>query len=161
MQRKLFISPHPDDECLWGAYTIQREMPEVFIFRDMKALWRCDESREAMAYLGLPQPNLHFIDRLDQLIHPSNVDIVWAPAMQGGHPFHDEVCEYAIRTYGIKVVLYSCYTKDKLKPPFGRVKVDATERMQKRKVEALRFYESQRQISKVHFNLECKDEYYL
>ena len=162
MNKTIFISSHPDDECLWGAYTIQRELPDidVFIYRELKAIWRCDESREAMEYIGLPQPNLHFIDRFKQLPAADSVNTVYAPAMQGGHPFHDETCEYAIRTYGTKAILYACYTKDKTKPPFGRVKVEATERMQKRKAEALRYYESQRYIAKVHFDLESKDEFY-
>lgn len=162
----LFIAPHPDDECLWGAYTIQRELNNIVVavIKVQRELWRCDESRAAMEWLGLPQQNLKFYDRfdgipmLDQMGNPW--EKVYVTAMQGGHPFHDEVCETTIRKHGDRVVLYSAYTKKKENPPFGRWKVESTERMQKRKVEALLRYESQQRISAVHFGLKCKDEYY-
>lgn len=34
MSRKLFLSPHNDDEALFGAFTIQRERPDVCVVFD-------------------------------------------------------------------------------------------------------------------------------
>lgn len=159
--KKLFISPHPDDECLWGAYTIQAVKPIVVIVRDLNALWRNDESIAALAHLEIPRENIRFIDKLCEVpfVWDAEIETVYAPAMQGGHPLHDEICEQCIRRWGAKVILYSAYGKRKDEPPFGRWKVESTERMRKKKVEALRLYESQHRIAAVHFNLKCKDEY--
>jgi len=157
---KIFISPHPDDECLFGAYTIQRDKPDLFVFRDRAAIWRCDETRAAMEWLELSQEKIHFIDTFNQLPNVKDVETVYAPAMQGGHQYHDEVCKRAILQYGPKVIFYATYDRYKSEPPFGRWKVDATERMKKRKIEALVYYESQRKIAAIHFNLISKDEYY-
>jgi hypothetical protein len=157
---KIFISPHPDDECLFGAYTIQREKPDLFVFRDRTAIWRCEETLAAMEWLELLQEKIHFIDTFDQLPNVKDVETVYAPAIQYGHPFHDAVCKHAILKYGPKVIFYATYGRNKSEPPFGRWKVDATERMKKRKIEALVYYESQRKITAIHFNLISKDEYY-
>lgn len=114
----LFISPHCDDETLFGAYTIMREKPIVAIFKDVLHIYRHDESRAALDWLELPRDNIKFISALHEL--GTDYEKVYAPAMQGGHPFHDEVCELAIRQFGAKVVLYSTYTKNKASLPFGR-----------------------------------------
>lgn len=160
--KKLFIAPHPDDECLWGAYTIQRELPFVVIVRDLRALWRNEESIMALDHLGVPYNQIRFVDKLCEvsLAWDAEIEKVYAPAMQGGHPLHDELCEQSIRRWGAKVILYSAYGKKKDEPPYGRWKVESTERQRKRKIEALRFYESQHRVAAVHFNLKSKDEYY-
>lgn len=68
---KLFISPHNDDETLFGAFTILRERPLVLIVTDsarqaskgITAEQRRIESQNALRVLGAPSAFLGIQDR--------------------------------------------------------------------------------------------------
>lgn len=72
---KLFISPHNDDETLFGAFTLLRERPMVLIVTDsarqkakgITAYERHQESRAALAILGVQMGFLGIPDDLLEL----------------------------------------------------------------------------------------------
>lgn len=150
---KLFISPHPDDECLFGAYTIIKEKPLVAVFNFMGRQDRSNESKEAIKLLGAESV---FIDSITEMGY--YYDVVYAPALQGGHPWHDEVCKMAIKRYSNKVVYYATYDKLNIQP-YGRFLVSASDEMKDLKRKALLCYKSQIAETPVHFLIENKDEY--
>lgn len=153
MLKRLFLSPHPDDETLFGAYIIQIGNPLVAIFNN--EVERINESREAMKILGAEMVVINDITEL-----PKDFDIVYAPAMQGGHPFHDQVCRQAIRYFGENVFFYATYERENL-TPYGRFQVGpVTEEMKLKKLEALNCYKSQLEKTPIHFQIKSKDEYY-
>lgn len=69
---KLFVSPHNDDEVLFGAFTLMTERPYVAIVYDSyvqheRELKGCDwesrrrETLEACAVLGIPRAHVFFL----------------------------------------------------------------------------------------------------
>lgn len=108
---KLFVSPHNDDEALFGAFTLLREKPEVLIVFDgyiqhlrgarVSALERRNESIAAMEILGIARLRflgLHdddstvtseMIRREIKALCPTEI---YAPASEpGGHHQHNLV----------------------------------------------------------------------
>jgi LmbE family N-acetylglucosaminyl deacetylase len=151
----LFLSPHCDDETLFGAYTIMRDKPLVAIY--LSSMERMQESAKAMKVLGAP---LMFIESIDTMIF-DEFDVVYAPAIEGGHPLHDEIGRKALEKWGDKVIQYSTYRSGSDLLPRGSIKVHATEDMKKKKIEALKCYVSQIKETPCHFEQDNKDEYYV
>ena len=125
---KLFLSPHPDDETLFGAFTLMREKPLVVIVTDsyvqqnrgenITPQQRFQESVNAMNILGCSVMRLGIRDDIinelaltDRLAWFKNFDTVYAPAIQGGNPVHDLVGKVALKVFGDKVKQYSTYAK--------------------------------------------------
>jgi LmbE family N-acetylglucosaminyl deacetylase len=144
----LFISPHCDDETLFGAYTIMNEKPKVYIWETTPE--RLNESIEALKILGG-----EFTDTLK-----GNWEKVYAPALENGHPLHDECHNYAKDRFE-NVIYYSTYRSGEDLQSKGNIKVEATEEMKQKKIEALKCYKSQIEATPCHFKLENKDEYYI
>ena len=71
MNKNIFLSPHNDDEVLFGAYTIMREKIPVIICTDSysqyNVLIRRNETRNAMDLLGVEVFFLGIPDILDDL----------------------------------------------------------------------------------------------
>ena len=110
---KLFISPHNDDETLFGAFTILRERPLVLIVYDswvqfrrgdpVTALERRNESLAAMNILGA---EVQFCGLSDEVLSIPECETalrpylkaqrVWAPAFErNGNPHHNLVASVA------------------------------------------------------------------
>jgi len=114
---KLFLSPHPDDECLFGAYTIMRERPLVVIvthptLQGNNGYERLLESYRAMrllnapvCFLGIDEHNLNENNLFSKLISLYTENIVYVPELEDGNPQHNLVNLVAsdifpnIRTY--------------------------------------------------------------
>lgn len=154
MNKKLFIAPHCDDETLFGAYTIIREKPLVVIIAADPR--RQSESEAAMNILGAG--GLIFVDALESLSW-MDVEVVYAPGLEGGHPLHDFVSREAKRIWGDKVIQYSTYRSPTDLLPRGRLKVGATKEMEELKLMALDCYKSQHVATPVHFEQVDKSEY--
>jgi LmbE family N-acetylglucosaminyl deacetylase len=107
---KIFISPHNDDEVLFGAFTLLRERPlVVFVFDSYvqpsrglsgtSAERRRAESLEACGILGCECRFLGLRDdaeasaiRIGSLIEDLEPSEIWAPASEvGGHAQHNLV----------------------------------------------------------------------
>jgi LmbE family N-acetylglucosaminyl deacetylase len=151
---KLLIAPHPDDETLFAAYTIMAEKPLVAVFNFKNRTDRNEESVAAMKFLGA---KVVFIDSIHELGY--DFESVYAPALQGGHPWHDAVCKMAIERYGERVIYYATYERGNLQP-YGRFLVNADAEMKNKKHLALLCYKSQRVEYPWHFELENKNEYF-
>lgn len=150
---KLFLAPHPDDETLFGAYIIMNEKPLVAIYSSTEE--RNKESEAAMKILGAP---VVFIKNLDQL-NSLDPEIVYAPALEGGHPLHDKMHRLAKAKWGNRCAFYSTYRSGNDLLPKGRVKIPHTEEMRLKKLQALECYKSQIIATPCHFEQENKDEY--
>jgi len=122
----LFISPHNDDETLFGAFTLMREKPLVVIVTDSwiqanrgdnnTADQRWEETKAAMAMIGLSVIRLGIRDDIISEWHTeeklrmfTGFNKVYAPAIQGGNPHHDLIGKIAQDIFGDKVIQYSTY----------------------------------------------------
>lgn len=167
---KLFISPHNDDEVLFGAFTLMREKPLVVIVTDSyiqpirgevgcSARQRREETSKAMKLLGCP---VFFAGLRDDVLTNSDVisllasfegfEKIYAPAVQGGNPQHDMIGNAAIQVFGDKLVQYTTYTKTELWTP-GNIEVVPTLEEKELKEKALWCYQSQIKLpsTKPHF----------
>jgi LmbE family N-acetylglucosaminyl deacetylase len=161
---KMFISPHCDDETLFGAFTILREKPLVVVVFDgytqqnrglnVTAEQRRDETRAAMNILGANVEFLGFRDDNPNVVTESIIrivesldwispELIYAPAIEvDGHPQHNLVGR-AFNSYkSSPVVQYLTYTSGG-KSRWGReVKIESMDWI-RLKLQALACYESQ------------------
>src|SRR3990167_7872552 len=140
---KLFISPHNDDETLFGAFTLMHEKPLVLIVTDSyiqpnrgdkgcSARERREETSKAMKLLGCPvffaglrDDVLTNIDVISLLISFEGFERVYAPAVQGGNVHHDMIGNVASQVFGDRLIQYTTYTKTELWTP-GNIEVIPT-----------------------------------
>lgn len=119
---KLFISPHPDDETLFGAYTIMREKPLVVIvtnptLQGNNGHQRLMESYEAMRILDVPicflgiNENGLSIDKLVERLTPfKDVELAYIPEYEeGGNQQHNIVSLICKRLF-TNTKTYKTYT---------------------------------------------------
>lgn len=157
----LFISPHNDDESLFGAFTLIREKPLVVIVTDSyiqpnrgnvgcSAIERREETIKAcqilgcpVVFLGIPDTELNegnLTARLEPFKH-LGFEKAYIPAQQGGNVQHD-----LIGAVGRKIFAccqeYTTYTKTELWTK-GNIEVIPTKEELDRKNEALACYQSQ------------------
>ena len=163
---KIVLAVHNDDECLFCAYTIIREKPLVIIITDgfnqtiygVKTDWleRRRESIRAMAILGASVMfmGIRDVDLTENLLYERlkyiNPEVVYAPALQGGHQAHDIVSKIAKELFRANVIYYSTYTKEEL---FARgiKEVIPTQEEIELKNKALAEYKTQLKMSEPHF----------
>lgn len=170
---KLFISPHNDDETLFGAFTLMREKPLVVIVTDswvqfnrgeeITADMRWEETRNAMKILGCPVIRLGIRDDIidewmvtERLKAFVGFDTVYIPALQGGHPHHDLVNSVALPLFnvtGTQLQFYATYSKEELHT-MGPFEIKPTVQELVLKEQALQCYQSQINLpaTKPHFD---------
>lgn len=128
----LFISPHNDDETLFGAFTLMREKPLVLMMTDSyiqpnrgekgcSARERREETLAALKLIGCP---VVFAGLRDDALDTNSIlgilssfdgfEKVYAPAVQGGNPQHDMIGEMARQVFYDKLVFYTTYSKEEL-----------------------------------------------
>jgi LmbE family N-acetylglucosaminyl deacetylase len=156
----LFISPHQDDETLFGAYTLMRQKPVVLVVTDSYIQWkrgdpitmttRRNETLAAMKLLGCPVVwgEIHDDDVSEGAVHNllqrfQNFDRIYAPAVQGGNVAHDIIGEVASRLPN--VIEYTTYTKEELWTT-GQFEIIPTAEEMVLKNQALDCYQSQIQL---------------
>jgi SAM-dependent methyltransferase len=165
------LSPHDDDSALFAAVTCLRERPTVVVVADSyvqpargevgcSAAERAEETARAHAVLGCPVLRLGLrdddltVDQVRQALSElPDVERVYAPALEGGHPQHDIVAQAA---QAFDVRCYSTYAKlsqyggaDLF--PVGTEEVEWTRPEYELKLRALACYESQRRVNPMHF----------
>ena len=173
----LFVSPHNDDETLFGAYTIMRNKPLVLIVTDGKrhqdrygipVEQRRKESIEAMAelgagvvFLGIPDDALTLETLLARFKH-MHPEKVWAPAWYpNGNPDHNVVALAVKTLWYPQTIFYSTYTVDDITPR-GDAEILPENDEAKRKEAALAKYISQLKVNAPHFDaVQGKPEYYV
>lgn len=128
---KLFISPHNDDEALFGAFTIIRERPLVLIVTDsarqaskgITAEQRRLESQNALRILGAP---IAFLGIPDQALEAFDLDTKLSLFLEDFGPFthvyfpgfekdgnvdHNLISTVAARKFAGSSTRYLTYTK--------------------------------------------------
>lgn len=177
---KLFVSPHPDDSVLFGAFTLIREKPLVLTITDsyiqqnrgdnITPAQRVTEDINAMKVLGC---SITFGAIRDDVIDEwavknlfakfQNFDLVYIPAViVPGNPHHNLIGEIAEKMFP-NVKKYMTYSKDKLylegseeiTPTIGEVEL---------KRQALNCYQSQINLPATapHFKaVEGKSEWFI
>lgn len=167
--RRLFLSPHDDDQTLFGAFTCLRHHPDVLVVLDSyiqpnrgeigcDAPTRAGETLAANRILGCETIRLNLRDDIatqeeiqeELTVYRDQYDIVYAPAYQSGNIHHDMVNLSAYRVFGNKVIEYTTYTKTELWTK-GNVEIVPTEEELRLKNEALDCYKSQISINLPHF----------
>lgn len=123
--QSLFLSPHNDDETLFGAYTLMREKPLVVIITDsfiqglrgtgITATQRRKETMNAveklgchLAFLGIKDHELDESSLIKALAPYLHYQTVYCPAFQSGHPHHDLTNVVAKKLFS-RVIEYSTY----------------------------------------------------
>jgi LmbE family N-acetylglucosaminyl deacetylase len=159
----LFLSPHNDDETLFGAFTIQRVKPLVAVVFDSYVqaqrgnvvTWRQrrNETQNALAELGVGD-DVRFLGMRDDVFTTNELT---------GHAHHDVVALVADCIWPGRVTHYLTYTRTGGKSiSANRVPVESGEWV-RRKLRALACYESQIDIERLgcreHF-LRDLHEYY-
>ena len=169
------LAPHNDDEALFASYTIMRFKPKVIVVtrsikqetRHIRYHTRNNETRLAMETLGvefelfdIPETELT-VDNLSERLQTLTANIIFAPALQGGHPHHDIVCIASDNVFGGKVIHYATYTKDNL-TPVGNIEIIPTQEEIELKNKALDCYASQFPWNQSHFDaVRNKSEYWI
>lgn len=182
---KIFVAPHTDDECLFGAFTLLREKPLVVIVYDghvqaargLGVRWdeRRAETRRAMDVLGVASVMFLGLSDADPTVdvwrvrraingildNHRGVSEIYAPAIEErGHVQHNLV---GAAVEGPNVVRYLTYT-DQGKSTNGKeVSILSPDWIEK-KLRALACYKSQFSLDKrmgcwPHF-LREQTEYY-
>ena len=160
------MSPHNDDEALFGSYTIMRRKPLVAIVTDswmqfergqgITTSQRRAETLEAMRLLGAPveflgikDTELSAVNLAERLrdIHPSKV---YAPQPNSLNPQHNIVGDIAYRLWPDKVIFYSTYTRTSLTPE-GEIEIAPKYEEIRLKNRALDCYQSQISINNRQF----------
>lgn len=191
MNRSLFIAPHPDDETLFGAFTLMREKPLVVIVTDsyvqqnrgenITPQQRFQESVNAMKILGCPIVRLGIRDDIvnefavmEELAKFKNFEKVYAPALQGGNPCHYIVALASEKVFkrtpvnplnkpSIEFIQYMTYSKEELYTTGSREIIPYVHELDL-KNEALACYQSQIQLPATapHFEaVKGRSEWYL
>jgi LmbE family N-acetylglucosaminyl deacetylase len=178
--KSLFLSPHNDDEALFGAFTLLREDPFVVVcLRSVKqerihgfqvtSLQRESETEEAMRTLGVSEWRQwafsdlepHWPDVRKEMVALASARFarVYAPAVEdGGHEHHNMIGMLADEVFGTGVTHYMTYTN-------GRGRSQGVEVPHKpewigQKLCALTCYTSQHMLSTGHHFLERQTEFY-
>lgn len=172
----IFLSPHSDDEALFGAYTLIRRKPLVVV---VTASWiqynrgdgitprqRLEETEQAMKVLNVPVEFLGIKDTelseeiLKRKLLKYNPDKVYAPLPNSKHPQHNLIGRVAKSLWREKVIFYSTYTTDNLTPQ-GEIEIVPTKEEVELKNRALDCYKSQIRINNAHFVAVRKKSEYL
>lgn len=161
MNSKIFLSPHSDDETLFGAYTIMREKPLVVIVTDSYIQQergdnatkdqRIEETKKAMKLAGVEVDFLHIPDKsftqeeLTKRLSVYKCDMVYAPAIEiRGHWIHNAVGKTAQKMF-FNVKHYNTYVSGDDRTE-GSELIIPTEEEKKLKKKMLDCYSSQLDI---------------
>ena len=153
------IEPHQDDLALFACYSLMKFKPLV-LSMDMGELTdiRKEETLKAMGMLDL---DVVFINDFDLFNDYLNAKLIFTPALEGGHKFHDEVHNKTKEIFSRHpIIFYSTYRSRHDLLPFGSQKVDNTKEMEEIKLKVLQRYQSQIKATPCHFRVKCWDEYY-
>lgn len=167
-QSMLFLSPHFDDEALFGSFTVLRHRPRVIVCfpseRDYGTTeLREAETREALGVLGgtfaEAWDGTDLVAKMraaDERYRPARV---WAPDAACSHPQHQAVAAAAAKVFAGRLTTYHTY-RDGERVRSER-EVEAHPEWVETKLRALLRYRSQVQHPRVGvFFLHDQREYY-
>ena len=164
----LFLSPHNDDEALFGSYILLRYKPLVVVcFRGRRARHlpgpevRNAETAAAMKILGCDHQCLGVIcdpsnwNRLERLLKAYEPERVWAPLPEPeGHLDHNGVGELALKLWPGRVSLYATYSHNGDTRTQTGTAIEPDPSWPELKRKALKCYRSQRAKPDTAFHFE-------
>lgn len=180
----IFLSPHNDDEALFGSYIIQRSKPLVIVCFDgtqheekfgITVKERQAESEAACKAMGVKVQFLEIPDNLSDeesrvLLYQKlmrvlpfqigweDIATIFVPSETGGNRHHDIVSR--VLRDGDGLMYYSTYTKEDNGPVPGEMAINPTESEKEMKEFALSCYPSQHKINPQFFeSVKNKPEY--
>lgn len=117
--RRVFLAPHPDDETLFGAFTLLRYKPTVVCVLDCGA----DRSREfynACDTLGITEREVWSFREtaadwraIRERIESLDAEVIYAPAaVENGNRDHNRIARIAEAAHPGRVVRYLTYTTE-------------------------------------------------
>ncbi len=113
---KLLLSPHPDDETLFAAYTLLEHHPLVVFCYPGAPRHGAPEQRMAEAAAAMQILGCDFLlppDDLESALAVYDPSQVWAPYPEpGGHSAHNRIGELAVSLWPGKVTWYTTYTEE-------------------------------------------------
>lgn len=127
----IFLSPHQDDETLYGAFTLMRIKPLVIVctsshiqpnrgdagctneIRSQETINACAIAGCPVVFLGIPD-NALTIENLIERLKVFNPSRIYAPAIQWGNLQHVLVGMVAKYLFGDRCEQYTTYTKTEL-----------------------------------------------
>ena len=114
---RIFLSPHPDDEALFGAYTLLRERPNVVLClpgaeRHGSFDVRLAEFAAAMAILGCDWVSIaEEQEPLEEVLARFDAEHIYAPLPEpDGNDDHNLVGDLAARLWPGRVEFFTTYT---------------------------------------------------
>ena len=147
----IFISPHPDDETLFGAYTIMRFKPLVLMVthpteQGDNGNERLLETYEAMrilgspvCFLGIPENELNE-ENLTKALFRFKDEFAFIPDLDGGHPHHDLIHNVCKDMFPVHET-YKTYGKGETRA-IGK-EIIPTDKELEFKIEAMKCYKTQ------------------
>jgi LmbE family N-acetylglucosaminyl deacetylase len=168
---KILLSPHPDDETLFAAFTILREKPLVVVvtyptLQGNNGDERLLESYKAMKILGAPvcflgikedaltEENLR--EKLQVFTH-TEIDVAYIPEYEeGGNPHHNLVNKIGREMFG-NTKNYKTYT-DLNDRTIGREIIPTSEELELKKL-AMNCYVTQKQNANTAHYFNTTKEY--
>lgn len=150
-QECLFLSPHFDDETLFGAYSILRHRPRVVVCFPSERDYgdnaiREVETREALNILGgvfhAAWDGTDLQAKMAEYDAKHRPEIVFAPSVQTSHPQHVAVAKAAAAVFGDRLVRYHTYQGEQ-RVTDGTEVVPADPAWVNRKARALERYRTQ------------------
>ena len=182
--RKVFISPHNDDETLFGAFTIMANLATIEVvivydsFVQVERGWsrstaqnRRNESLMALKIMGIPKDRILFLGMDDRLVELPKLREqmkkfsgcqVYYPAFEPtGNRHHNAVAQAVELEVHSNMQGYLTYSGTG-KSDWGRKVIPATWRHVQKKLAALSCYETQLEVSDClpHF-LRSQEEYWV
>ena len=164
----LWLSPHNDDETLFGAFTLMREKPLVVIVTDSWIQFNRGESctaddrwLETLGAMGYAGCSVFRGGIRDDVIDEDAVrnllmrfvgfKTVYAPAVIGGNPHHDLIGKVAGDLFRNNIEFYTTYTKENLWVPGIKEVVPTPEEIETKDL-MMKCYISQLRINGPHFD---------
>lgn len=153
----LFFTPHADDECLFGAFTLIREQPRVIVCCPSSGDYgstelRFRETQDAIGRLGVGSAiqwnGEALVGKMRSLDHAERPVRVWAPDPDTSHPQHQAVHVAAADVFGDRLSTYHTY-RDGLKVRAGQ-RVPFEPAWIGQKLAALACYQSQWSHPRAH-----------
>jgi LmbE family N-acetylglucosaminyl deacetylase len=115
---RVFLAPHPDDETLFGTFTLLRHKPLVVCVLDCGAD-RTVEFNAACDALDVPREQWPFPEAapdwmaIRERVAAFDADVIYAPAWaERGNSDHNRVAAIADQTHPGGIVHYCTYTTD-------------------------------------------------
>lgn len=177
MNDVIFVSPHQDDETLFGGYTLMHRKPLVLVVTDgytehhlSKGITPEIRRKETLAAMSILNCKVEFIgikdtelteDKVKQALRKYEPSKIYAPKPNSSNEQHNLIGSSVYELWPDKTIYYSTYTAESLTPR-GDIRVLPVDFNEVNlKIDALNCYDSQIGINYPHFAAVNRQPEYL